>query len=123
MADTILRVQDVEGRGPYRPGLSIRWSDEAGPYCPPWWVELGWDMMAAHALMDGDYAYGCGFRNSEQMAAWFTSVELSRLAALGFHLAVIKPAIIVAETSRQIVFGASRALNTFPAHPLTPGAA
>lgn len=106
----VLRVQDAEGRGPYRPGFSHRWSDPEGPIVPLWWEEIGEDMMTAHARMAGPFHYGCGFLNQEQFAAWFSEKEQRRLDRLGFSLVTIPVAIIVAKTPTQIVFGSRRPL-------------
>lgn len=101
----ILRVQDGEGRGPYRPGLSHRWSAVEGPLNPPWWIETGEDVQAAHARIPAGYHVGCGFRDYRQFHRWFTGAELRRLDRLGFRLVTLIPDIIIADTPTQIVFG------------------
>lgn len=107
----ILRVQDREGRGPYRPGFSAKWLDDDGPTTLPWWEELGEDMVAAHRQRcAGPYHWGCGFRSGDQLRAWFTPRERGRLARLGFALVRIWPSVVVAETPTQVVFGCSRPL-------------
>ena len=118
MAALVIRVQDAEGRGPYRPGFSRQWSDAIGPICKPWWVELGLSMADAHARMPVGYHYGCGFRSADQLRAWFTNGERKRLNRLGFQVATILPDIVFAETPTQVVFGTREPLNTYPVEPL-----
>lgn len=105
----ILRVQDSVGRGPYRPGLSHRWADPNGPDNPPWWIEIGETMEAAHGRMtDLTMHYGCGFDTMDQFHAWFNPRDLRNLDRLGFKLVKIDPDVIVARTPSQVVFGARK---------------
>ena len=101
----VLRVQDGEGRGPYRPGFSARWSDPNGPICKPWWIEIGETFEVAHQRFCEGYHWGCGFQDIDRLRSWFTARELKALDRLGFCLVTVEPDIIVAETPSQIVFG------------------
>jgi hypothetical protein len=104
MADRLFRVQDSEGRGPYRPGLSHRWSSPIGPVVLPWWTELKLDLRAAMALIPAGMHSGSAFRSMEQLADWFVPEEREKLAGLGYHIVRFKPHKIVAETPTQVVF-------------------
>jgi hypothetical protein len=104
----VWRVQDGQGRGPYKPGFSRQWSDgDSGRLNAPWWIELGLPMDAAHdALKAMPRAhYGCAFRSPEQAKAWFSRSELRRLARLGHHLVPVKVDSILFETPTQLVVG------------------
>jgi hypothetical protein len=104
--ESVYRVQDIEGRGPYRPGLSQKWCDPTGPANVPWWLEIGETIGAAHARMaDRSMHYGCGFATLEQLHSWFTPRELRTLDRLGFKLVRISPDAIIALTPTQVVFG------------------
>lgn len=109
----VLRVQDAEGRGPYRPGFSHRWSDPNGFDCPPWWEELGLGMAEAHARCVSGYHWGCAFTSRKQLEAWFNAKERRALDRLGYRVAFILPSIIAAETPRQIVIGTRAPLSSF----------
>jgi hypothetical protein len=111
MSAAVLRVQDSEGRGPYRPGFSHRWSDSAGQILMPWWEELGESLEDSLKRMVGPYHWGCGFRTYEQFSNWFSLKEQLALDRLGFSLVAITPTLIVAETPSQVVFGTSRPLT------------
>src|SRR5262245_6350137 len=45
----VFRIQDAEGRGPFKPGFSNRWTDEdfapGMKPMPPWGDEFGWDLI------------------------------------------------------------------------------
>lgn len=107
----IIRVQDRNGRGPYRPGFSHVWSDPDGPVVLPWWTELGLDFEAAHAAMTTEFHNGCGFRTRGQLHAWFSDKELRALDRHGFCLAAVNADKVYAETPTQIVFGSVQPLS------------
>jgi len=113
----VYRVQDFDGRGPFRPGFSHQWSDMTGPpQLLPWMQEFGADLIARRGL-PGEF-YGCAVRSLKGVDRWFTPSEQQRLAALGFSLVSIKPDRILAESTNQLVFACrqplSRAAVTVP---------
>jgi len=111
--ELLFRVQDAEGRGPYRPGFSARWRDKTNPRHPPaWWNELGMGFFEAHNLVDPALHSGCAFRSIAQLKDWFSPSELRRLDALGFRLVTIRPEAVFAETPTQVVFGVAAPLHT-----------
>lgn len=101
----VYRVQDREGRGPWRPGFSRVWADEDfGPGCedlPSWLVEFGPDLLARRGL-PGEH-YGCAVRKPKDLRRWLSDAERMRLAALGFSLVVVKADRILAESKNQLV--------------------
>ena len=106
MSETVYRVQDIEGRGPYRPGFSHKWSD--GFEKPPaFYEEFGWDILKA--AKKGE-AMGCGFRTRDQAHQWFSREEMDRLRVLGYHLVRIEVDRILAESKHQLVFARSKPL-------------
>lgn len=102
----IYRVQDVEGRGPYRPGMTAAWADPHALDTAPWWVELGEPLYVAHKRFnDPEFHYGCGFDTLEQFRRWFNVKERSALNRLGYRLVTIMPDVILVRTKTQVVFG------------------
>lgn len=107
----LYRVQDMEGRGPYRPGFSVKWSDAEGEILLPFWQEFGWSLASIpHRFYPGEHG-GCGFRTLAQCAKWFTVAERVRLAKLGYQVVAINPDRILAESERQVVFARATHLS------------
>lgn len=109
----LYRVQDREGRGPYRPGLSVQWADyEAGDhYCPPFFVEMGIGAAEVPRLFTPGWHGGCAFRNVDDVFRWFAPKERVALDRLGYRINAIVPDRIIAETPTQIVFECRRPLR------------
>lgn len=105
----IYRWQDKEGRGPYRPGLSLYWKEaDHEQRNPAMHAEFGVDIYAN--LAAGQH-YGCGFRSPEQMHRWFTADEQQRMRVLGYEFGSMQVDRIVAESDRQLVFARRRPLR------------
>lgn len=112
----LFRVQDKAGRGPYRPGFSIRWVEIDSPAVPPLPLheQFGEELFAEArkiVAMDGG-AVGCGCRERTELAHWFTPVERKRLKALGFRVVSLAPTRILAEAPHQVVFWRKRPLRS-----------
>jgi hypothetical protein len=100
----IYRVQDSEGRGPYRPGKSYRWTDEDHYRNPPFYVEFGWTVGSIAKRWHAGEVGGCGFRSIEALKHWFSDSERSKLDALGYSIVSMKADRIIAESRNQLVF-------------------
>jgi len=104
----ILRIQDAEGRGPYRPGMSQHWVDDHGPPPPPpIFVEFGTEIFNQ---LSPEECMGCGFRTMDQLNKWFTKSELRKMKALGYQLVVLWVDRVVAESAHQVVFARKKPL-------------
>lgn len=97
----VLRVQDREGRGPYRPGCSHIWADEHGTPLPTWMEEFGVSVLRHQR--DGE-AFGSGFKALKQCTRWFSKTECERLQLLGYSIVSLDMCRIIAESERQVVF-------------------
>jgi hypothetical protein len=105
----VYRVQDAEGRGPYRPGMSSRWVDKNDELPPPDWItEFGAAIMKDRRP---DEFVGCGVRDLDQLSKWFSPTEMPRLRALGYRLVAMNIDRILAQSTNQIVFARTRPLN------------
>ena len=80
----LYRIQDAVGRGPFKPGFSHVWSDDAGDARPEPLL-----LKVAHKIPRGLYG-GSAVRSREQLRKWFTRSEERRLKRLGYHT-VAKP--------------------------------
>jgi len=106
--DRVCRVQDAQGRGPWRPGFSRRWVEDrpAHAFLLPWFRE--WPDLH---IPPGKYA-GCGCVSDDQLRLWFSEPEYLRLLQFGFRAVRIGEVRIIAAGSTQCVFVRNRALRT-----------
>jgi len=107
----IYRVQDADGRGPFKPGFSKKWLDPsptARDLLPPWMQEFG--MGIIHLARPGEHL-GCGCRSIDGIRRWFDDGELERLRGFGYHVVMLKVDRILAESINQTVFARSRPLK------------
>lgn len=97
----IYRIQDADGRGPYRPGFTHVWQDDEGPVNPPMPVPV---IMALRAAMPRHHHMGFGFVSLEQLRQWFTVPELRKLHVLGYVIAEMGATGILRRDEKQVVF-------------------
>lgn len=108
---TVYRVQDAEGRGPYRPGFSHRWVDEDHDRNPPFMVEFNWPLSSVPGRwLPGEHG-GCAFRTLDALYRWFSPSECRRLDALGYSVVSMTADRIIAESDKQLVFGRWKSLS------------
>jgi len=110
MSETVFRVQDAEGRGPYRPGMSAKWVDRIADerLRPPSFIEFG--MSIINKKKNGE-SMGCGFRTMGQLLKWFSISEIVRMKDIGYDIVEMDVDQIVAESNRQLVFVRKLPLN------------
>ena len=111
MSVRIYRVQDADGRGPFKPGFSHRWLDpspSARDLLPPWIDEFGLGIISR--INAGEHA-GCGCRSINGLRRWFDDGELERLREFGYQVVMMKADRILAESVNQTVFVRSRPLK------------
>ena len=114
----IFRVQDKDGRGPYKPGMSIKWADkDMGHYrgkltnLPPFMDEFPGIVEEITDMYDKQGgAFGCGFTSLEQLDRWFSKAEQQRMKTLEYHMVKIKPKKIIRSSKNQTVFWHDRPL-------------
>lgn len=114
MSVRLFRVQDQEGRGPYRPGFSRFWATPDGPALLPWWVELGLDARDGLKLIPRGMHCGSAFTSMEKLTAWFDADERDKLDGFGYFIVRFRPDKIIAETPTQVVFAQSYPLTGLP---------
>jgi hypothetical protein len=96
----LYRIQDSEGRGPYRPGgFAELWLDPG---------EQGMSRQPPGPWQFGREPYtrasGHAFRSVEQLCRWFSPSERRRLAGLGFNVVSFMADGIVIESEEQVLF-------------------
>lgn len=99
------RVQADDGRGPWRPGFSLRWIDgdaQAGRL-----METVMDLMpiAEIRALPPTHHYGCACRSLDGLREWFTAIEMERLERLGFYPVRLNADLVIAESPWQMFIG------------------
>lgn len=114
MSTTCYRVQDDEGRGPWRPGFSRTWIDESAPVDRL--RETIFDLVHPNLLRQfaSTYHVGSACRTRAAIDQWFTPIERARLEARGYHVVRLVADVVIAESDWQVVIGRAR--------PFTEGA-
>lgn len=105
------RVQDDEGRGPWRPGFSQRWVEDrpASEFAAlqPWPSEFG----PVHLRAIFGMHLGCGCTSIVQLRRWFTPTEYRRLLSFGYRAVRMGVGRVLAESAIQCVFERAKPLT------------
>lgn len=111
MKETVYRVQDKHGRGPWKPGFSDRWvedrPDEEYAALMPWPVQF--PNVLKRAIVGAHL--GCGCRTLDQLRRWFTPTEYATLRRFGYSAVQMEVGRILAESDIQCVFERSKPLR------------
>lgn len=102
----IYRIQDHEGRGPFRPGFSHKWLDpEPKPNeekLIPWPVQFP-EVFFAMRVFRTIYC-GCGCSTQEQLKLWFSRAEIDRLSKYGYRVVRMDVEEVLGQSDVQLVF-------------------
>lgn len=98
----VFRIQDAQGRGPWRPGFSERWVEPRADHdnLPTWFEQF--DHRAIFESARG--FVGCGCRDLTQLQRWFTVREYAKLVTLGYMCVRMRVDRVLAESNVQLVF-------------------
>jgi hypothetical protein len=108
MSNIIYRVQDVNGRGPWKPGFSHMWIERRPDHdnLMPFFQEFGRiDLKAIKGMH-----VGCGCKTKEQLKRWFTQQEYERLLMHGYSAVQMEVGRILAQSDIQCVFERAKPL-------------
>ncbi len=99
----VYRIQDQDGRGPWKPGFSHFWVEDRDDHdaLKPYWQQLG------HVQLQGTHDgmhLGCGCKTIEQLRRWFNPTEYARLLRYGYQAVRIEADRILGESDIQVVF-------------------
>lgn len=104
---TIYRMQDRDGRGPFRSGSTKQWRDpDRKAWLPSWMEEFGPLIFIPGRI------YGTGTLDLHGLRRWFTPTEQARLESFGFQAVMMEVNRIVAQSTNQVVFERRLALTT-----------
>ncbi len=93
----VYRIQDHEGRGPFKPGLTKYWANTSKDELSPFYVEFSEIPVSGLALR-------CGCTSVDQLKLWFTPHEYGRLLGFGYKCVIIENAKIHFESEIQCLF-------------------
>lgn len=106
--ERVFRIQDADGRGPWKPGFSEKWvRQEPDTSLLPWFFEIG--PVHKKALF-GEHV-GCGCRTIEQLKLWFTEPEYRKLLRFGYKAVKMSIGRVLGESKIQCVFGCHQPLK------------
>lgn len=112
MSETIYRVQDLQGRGPWKPGFSHIWSEDHTEEWylqrPSWWEQFGMEPMK---IAITGMALGSGCLTLEGLRHWFTPAEYFSLKSLGYQAVRMEVGRILAQSPIQVVFERAKPLK------------
>lgn len=106
---TVYRMQDAEGRGPWRPGMGLLWVEDRPDHdnLRTTLEEFG---NFIPSLTRGKH-FGCGCRTVEQMRRWFTQGEYRSLKRFGYRAVMLDVDRIAKESLTQLIFERDRPLR------------
>lgn len=100
----VFRIQDREGRGPFRPGFSQMWLDEDignRASLPTWMEEFG--LEEATAAMSAGFTVFSAVRTVDKIRDWFSDSERQRLYGFGFYLVEVPNSVVLRESQHQLL--------------------
>lgn len=112
----LLRIQDKDGRGPWRPGFSHRWvslSREAD-FPPPAYVDFPEFQVVIQSAHKRGLNVGLTVRGFDRLASWFLPDEINALRLLGYRLVRCNLASVLAESQHQVLIAYGKPLATLP---------
>lgn len=108
---TYYRIQDDDGRGPFKPGFSEQWvRDEPDMTLVPWLFEIG----PVHETALVGEVCACVCDSVEQLKRWIDPDEYRRLLSYGYQAVKVQGGRVLGRSETQAVIAR--------AAPLTIGA-
>lgn len=109
MSNIVYRIQDKEGRGPWKPGLSKHWIEPRPDHDQliPWYQEFGpVHLSAIHGMR-----IGCACTSLDQLRRWFSPTEYQRLIEFGYRAVRMEVGRILAQSDIQCIFERAKPLH------------
>lgn len=113
MSDALLRVQDKDGRGPFKPGFTKIWC-EYNHKLPSILEEFPGIVDDVRPFHSRGFHLGCGVRDGKkELNKWFSETELKKLDKLGYKIVSIDNYEVVKESKNQVIFATKKPLSNF----------
>lgn len=105
----VYRVQDSDGRGPWKPGFSHRWVEPRDDHenLIPWAAEFG--RVDRKALTWEHLGSGC--LELTQLRRWFTQSEYKSLLHYGYRAVRMEVDRILGHSDKQCIFARLKPLK------------
>lgn len=109
MRTTVYRIQDADGRGPWKPGFSQHWSTDK----PAEVYEKLQPIMTdfPNLSVNTNRHIGVGCTSLEQLRMWIWKIEYERLLQHGYQCVKIRADRIAAQSDIQCVFESAQPLK------------
>lgn len=108
---TVYRVQDNEGRGPWRPGFSNQWVEDRPESEFAALRPIMFEFPDLQQRLRPGFHVGVGCTSLDKLRRWITPSEWITLQRFGYRCYAIVPDRIVAESEIQCVFESSKPLR------------
>ncbi len=116
MSGHLIRMQDAEGRGPWRPGFSYSWSDPLGKPLPkPITLAVKNFRSFAMKLHGEGFHIGCAVPEGA-IRLWFSEAEERRLLAMGFSWVDASGCKVPWRSEEQALIASRLPLSMLPPH-------
>ena len=96
----VYRIQDADGRGPFKPGLSDAWADADGEDLPS--IIEEWGLSWQRDIPRGWHA-GCAVPTLAMVGRWFSPSECSRLDQLGYRPVALLGCRVIRSSEHQLL--------------------
>ena len=98
----VYRIQDKDGRGPWKPGFSQKWIEVRDDHdnLPPWFYEFG----PVHNKAFTWESVGSACLTIDQLRRWFTESEYRTLLRHGYKAVKMEASRILGSSEIQCVF-------------------
>lgn len=108
----VYRIQDKDGRGPWKPGFSHKWvedrTDEEYAALPPGGTQFP-QLNCMTFVSDRYYGFGC--ESLDQLRKWFRRSEYETLRGYGYRACKLYVDRILFQSDVQVVFERAQPLK------------
>lgn len=108
--DIVYRIQDKDGRGPWKPGFSHNWVEDREDHDNLIAAHQQFGMNAINKILYGEHS-GTGCLSIKQLRRWFTKSEYKKLLRYGYKAVKMEVNRTIASSNIQVLFGRAKLLK------------
>lgn len=109
----IIRIQDTDGRGPWRPGFSYQWIGDDTPTGMPAISHYPKALAAAVCADKRGLHVGCAVYDID-IGKWFSPRDIEKLKSLGFAMVDASRCTVLFSAPGQVLIGSELPLKFLP---------